>query len=97
MGSQVQLEGEVETLLPPLYKVILLNDDVTTFDFVIELLQELFNKSFEDAVRLTFQIHREGRGVVGIYPKEIAEAKVELVHNRARMAGFPLQAVLEPE
>ncbi|MRJ06386.1 MAG: ATP-dependent Clp protease adaptor ClpS [Epsilonproteobacteria bacterium] len=99
MGLQIEehQEVELEAITPRLYKVILLNDDVTTFEFVIELLQDLFQKSFEEAVRLTFQIDREGSGVVGIYPKEIAEAKVEAVHQRAQMAGFPLRAVMEEE
>lgn len=79
------------------YQVILLNDDVTTMDFVVMILLDIFLKSFDDAVELTLQIHHEGMGVAGIYVKEIAEAKQEQVHQLAAAAGFPLRCTLMQE
>jgi len=97
MAVEVQTIDEVRLETPRLYRVILLNDDITTFDFVIWLLQEVFGKGYNDAVELTFQIDREGSGVAGVYPKEVAETKQEQVHTLARQAGYPLRAVLEEE
>jgi ATP-dependent Clp protease adaptor protein ClpS len=90
----IPIEEIIEEEIPQ-YKVILLNDDITTFDFVIWLLQYLFGKSEPEAIALTFKIDEEGSGVVGIYPKEVAEAKQAQVHQLARQHGFPLRAVIE--
>jgi ATP-dependent Clp protease adaptor protein ClpS len=82
---------------PRLTKVILHNDDYTTMQFVIDVLQEIFGKSPAEAFRIMLQVHTDGRGLCGAYPFEIAETKVALVHDRARGAGFPLRASLEEE
>ena len=82
---------------PRRFRVILLNDDYTTQDFVIQVLQSIFNKSFPDAVALMLQVHYKGQAVCGIYPAQIAETKVAAVHARARAAGFPLRCAMEPE
>ncbi|HOD95434.1 MAG TPA: ATP-dependent Clp protease adaptor ClpS [Candidatus Hydrogenedentes bacterium] len=79
------------------YQVILLNDDVTTMDFVVMILLDVFLKSFDDAVELMFQIHYEGMGIAGVYVKEIAEAKQEQVRQLAAAAGFPLRCTLMQE
>ena len=82
-------------LTPKLYKVILLNDDYTTFDFVIEILKTVFHKSEEEAINLTLKVDREGSASVGVYPYEVAQMKVEKTHSLARSAGYPLRATIE--
>jgi ATP-dependent Clp protease adaptor protein ClpS len=83
--------------VPRLYKVILLNDDYTTMEFVVEILETLFQKAPAEAFRIMMMVHTQGRGLCGVYPHEIAETKVETVIERARENGFPLRAALEPE
>jgi ATP-dependent Clp protease adaptor protein ClpS len=80
---------------PTLYKVILLNDDYSTMDFVIHVLEDVFQKSPAEAYRIMMQVHQLGSGVAGIYPWEVAETKVETVAAMAKQAGFPLRAVTE--
>jgi len=87
----------VETAQPPLYRVVLLNDDYTTMDFVIEVLETVFLKRPAEAYRVMMLVHTQGRGVCGTYPFEIAETKVARVRELAEPAGFPLQATVEPE
>ena len=82
---------------PKLFKVFMHNDDYTTMDFVIEVLQSIFHKESDEATFLMLQIHRRGQALCGLYPFEIAETKVDKVHNRARAAGFPLRCTLESE
>ena len=95
MTTKSEVQNEIEILLPKLYKVILLNDDYTTFDFVIEVLKTIFGKTEEEAINLTLKVDREGSAVVGLYPYEIAEMKVSKVHTLARNAGYPLRARIE--
>ena len=80
---------------PPLYRVLLYNDDYTTMEFVIEILMAVFNRSMADAARIMLDVHRNGIGVCGTYPYEIAETKVENVEVLARTSGFPLKCSLE--
>ncbi|MEZ0328865.1 MAG: ATP-dependent Clp protease adapter ClpS [Dissulfuribacterales bacterium] len=80
---------------PSLYKVFLLNDDYTTMDFVVQVLMDIFDKSFEEATRIMLHVHHNGRGLAGVYTKEIAETKVHQVHTRAQANGFPLKAEME--
>lgn len=82
---------------PPWYKVVLLNDDYTTMDFVVEVLKHVFQKSEEEANRIMLNVHQNGFGVCGLYPHEIAETKVDLVDNLARERGFPLKCTMERE
>lgn len=82
---------------PPMYKVLLHNDDYTTKAFVVEILTAIFNKSIEAATRLMWQVHRNGAGVCGIYPYEMAETKINIVTTAARENGFPLKATMEKE
>lgn len=82
---------------PKLFKVFMHNDDYTTMDFVIEVLQSIFHKESAEATVLMLQIHRYGQALCGLYPFEIAETKVVKVHKQAREAGFPLRCTLEPE
>jgi ATP-dependent Clp protease adaptor protein ClpS len=80
---------------PTLYKVILLNDDYTTMEFVIHVLETVFQKSPAEAFRIMMQVHVNGSGIAGVYPWEVAETKVDTVTSMAREAGFPLRAALE--
>jgi ATP-dependent Clp protease adaptor protein ClpS len=88
---------EEETTEPPEYKVLLHNDDFTTKAFVVELLMAVFNRSLEEATRLMWQVHRNGIGVCGIYPLEVAETKIIQSTALARDNGFPLKLTLEEE
>ncbi|MFO1317258.1 MAG: ATP-dependent Clp protease adapter ClpS [Burkholderiales bacterium] len=80
---------------PPLYKVMLLNDDYTPMDFVVVVLQTVFAMSRERATQVMLQVHREGMGVCGTYTREVASAKVEQVINIARKHQHPLQCTME--
>jgi len=81
---------------PDLYSVILLNDDYTTMEFVVQVLEGVFNKGPAEAFRIMMLVHTQGQGLCGVYPWDIAETKVSTVHELARDAGFPLRAVIEP-
>ena len=78
-----------------MYRVLLHNDDYTTMEFVISILVELFHKNAAQAAAIMLAVHEQGRGVCGIYPHEVAETKVAMVHGRARRAGFPLKSTME--
>ena len=80
---------------PPLYRVLLHNDDYTTMQFVVEVLMVVFNKSMEAATRIMLNVHQKGVGLCGIYPFEIAETKVDTVNTLARENGFPLKCSME--
>jgi ATP-dependent Clp protease adaptor protein ClpS len=96
-GSEVFEQQETRTREPRQYRVLLHNDDYTTMEFVIEVLEGIFGKSPAEAFRIMLHVHENGIGVCGAYPHEIAETKVALVHERARASGFPLRASLEEE
>jgi ATP-dependent Clp protease adaptor protein ClpS len=80
---------------PTLYKVILLNDDYSTMDFVIHILETVFQKTPAEAYKIMMAVHLNGTGLAGIYPWEIAETKADTVQSLAREAGYPLRATLE--
>ena len=80
-----------------MYKVMLLNDDYTTMEFVVEVLVYVFQKSAEQATQIMLNVHRSGVGVCGIYPSEIAETKVDTVLKLAKENGFPLKCIMERE
>ncbi len=82
---------------PPMYRVLLLNDDYTPMDFVVEILREIFHKDRSEAERIMLNVHRKGAGLCGIYTYEIAETKVTRVRAKAKEAGFPLRCTMEPE
>ncbi|MBW2472859.1 MAG: ATP-dependent Clp protease adaptor ClpS [Deltaproteobacteria bacterium] len=82
---------------PPMYKVLIHNDDYTTKAFVVEILTVVFNKSVEEATLLMWHVHRNGVGVCGIYPYELAETKINIVTKVARENGFPLKTTMERE
>ena len=80
---------------PTLYKVVLLNDDYTTMEFVLQVLEGVFQKSPAEAYRIMMQVHLNGSGIAGVYPWEVAETKVETLAALAREAQFPLRAAIE--
>jgi ATP-dependent Clp protease adaptor protein ClpS len=80
---------------PTQYKVVLLNDDYTTMEFVIHVLEQVFQKSPAEAYRVMMSVHVHGKGVAGIYPWDIAETKVSVATTMAREAGYPLRAAIE--
>lgn len=86
-----------KTATPRMYQVFLLNDDYTTMEFVVEILQEVFRKSPLEATRIMLLVHRAGRGLAGVYPRDIAETKIADVHQRAQDQGYPLKCTMESE
>ena len=86
-----------KTDLPKLYKVLLHNDDYTTMEFVVAILESVFAKSPAEAFRVMMHVHTQGIGIAGVYPFEVAETKVDMVEERAKEAGHPLRCSLEPE
>ncbi len=94
-GGAVKERTQDKTKEPALYGVVLLNDDYTPMQFVVDILESLFQKSPAEAFRVMMQVHREGRGLAGVYTFEVAETKVESLVAAARDAGFPLQAAIE--
>lgn len=89
----VLLEDEVGE--PPQFKVLLHNDDYTTMEFVIRVLRDIFKKGEAEAHRIMLTVHTEGVGVCGVYPREMAETKVDRVHALARREGYPLKSSME--
>ena len=94
-GDEVLEKPKEKTKRPEMFKVVLLNDDYTTMEFVVMVLQQVFNKPEPEAYRIMMKVHIEGRGVCGAYTYEIAETKVETVHEMAQESGFPLRATIE--
>jgi ATP-dependent Clp protease adaptor protein ClpS len=94
-STEVVDRPEQELKQPPLFRVVLHNDDYTTMDFVVSVLETIFLMHPAQAYRVMMQVHRLGRGECGAYPHEIAETKVGLVHSLARERGFPLKASIE--
>lgn len=94
-GDVVKERVEIEKKEPELYKVYLLNDDYSTMEFVIHVLESVFKKSPAEAYRIMMHVHTQGQGLAGVYPWEVAETKVETVKTMAKDAGFPLRAVIE--
>lgn len=95
-GSTRTSEKQGVKLSPPaMYQVLMHNDDYTTMDFVIEILEKIFRKSVTEANRIMLNIHHKGLGVCGVYPFEVAETKISQVHSLARKTGFPLRCSLE--
>ena len=92
----VLAERQEQRVEPPkLFQVVLLNDDYTPMEFVVLVLQEYFLRDIETATQIMLKIHHEGRGVCGVYSKDVAATKVELVQAAAKHAGHPLQCIME--
>ncbi len=95
--ENVNLLERSKTKPPKLYKVVLLNDDFTTMEFVIEVLRVFFSMGQERATQVMLQIHNEGSAVCGVYPKDIAETKVSQVSSFAKQHGHPLRCHTEED
>ena len=90
-------EVEERTEEPPQYRVVLYNDDFTTKVFVVEILVTVFHKGAAEATELMYRVHRQGRGVAGVYTREVAETKIAVATELSREAGFPLKLSMEPD
>lgn len=95
--EELELRERQEVRAPSLYKVFLLNDDYTTMDFVTLILEKIFRKSPMEATRIMLHVHRNGKGLAGIFTREIAETKVASVDEQSRENGFPLKCSMEKE
>jgi ATP-dependent Clp protease adaptor protein ClpS len=94
-GTGVKEKPKSKTRKPQLFHVVLYNDDYTTMEFVVHVLESVFQKGPAEAFRIMMDVHRRGRGICGAYTYEVAETKVATVHDMARAEGFPLRAGLE--
>ncbi len=91
LNEKTALRDREELKEPPLYKVLLHNDDYTTMDFVITVLETVFRKDTSEATRIMLNVHHQGLGVAGVYTREIGETKIAIVHDLARKNQFPLK------
>lgn len=98
-----RLEDEAESITreeltePPMYRVLLHNDDFTTMDFVVQILMLVFSKNSDEATRIMLNVHRKGIGLCGVYTYEVAETKVDTVHALAREHQYPLKCTMEKD
>ena len=95
-GAVVAERKAQRTKPPSLYQVVLLNDDFTPMEFVVLVIQEFFNKDRETATQIMLKIHLQGKGVCGVFSRDVAATKVDQVLDAARKAGHPLQCLSEP-
>src|ERR1700690_2904950 len=95
--TNIALKPKQATQKPSMYKVLLLNDDYTPMEFVVQVLESFFNKDREEATRIMLHVHRKGVGLCGVYTYEVAETKVSQVMAAARQAQHPLQCTMEKE
>ncbi|OGB34441.1 MAG: ATP-dependent Clp protease adapter ClpS [Burkholderiales bacterium RIFCSPLOWO2_12_FULL_61_40] len=96
-GDSVVLERRTQKAKPPpMYQVVMLNDDYTPMEFVVVVIQEYFGKDLDAATRIMLKIHLDGRGVCGVYSRDVAATKVDQVLEAANKAGHPLQCISEP-
>ncbi|MCX8031174.1 MAG: ATP-dependent Clp protease adapter ClpS [Thermodesulfovibrionales bacterium] len=95
--EEIKTKDKTKLKRPDLYKVILLNDDYTTMDFVVYILETVFNKKPIEAIQIMLHVHKNGSGLAGIYTKDIAETKINIVHELAQKNEFPLRCIMEKE
>jgi len=93
VGTRTRTEKKLKQ--PPLYRVLLHNDDYATMEFVVHVLQSIFNHSEAEATQIMLHVHRKGIGVAGVYAREVAETKIEQVHALARSHEFPLRCSMD--
>lgn len=95
LQGSVLAEDRAKTEEPPLFKVLLHNDDYTTMEFVVSILENIFQKTMQEATRIMLHVHNDGIGIAGIYTKEICETKIAIVHGLARKNDYPLRCSME--
>ncbi len=95
--QSLEFESEEELSHLKRYKVVLLNDDFTSMDFVVEVLMEIFSHPLDSAINIMLNVHRDGRGICGVYSYEVAETKISEVKKRAKENEYPLKAIMEEE
>jgi len=95
--EEIEIRERQEVKSPSLYKVFLLNDDYTTMDFVTRILEKLFHKSPMEATRIMLHVHKNGKGLAGIFTRGIAETKIASVDEQSKQSGFPLKCTMEKE
>jgi ATP-dependent Clp protease adaptor protein ClpS len=93
-GIKLQSKPKIDT--PKMYRVILYNDHYTTMEFVVEVLMKVFHKPAQEATQIMLDVHRKGKGHVGVFTRDIAETKVAQVHHLARQREYPLKCTYEP-
>lgn len=93
--TETTANSKPQVKTPPLYRVLLMNDDFTPMDFVIHVLQKFFGKGPDEATRITLEVHHKGAGACGVFSREIAETKVHIVNSYAKQNRFPLKATME--
>lgn len=93
--DEVDVHDTIEIQEPPLYKVLLHNDDYTSMEFVVSILEMIFHKSHDDAMKIMLNVHEQGIGIAGVYTREICETKIAVVHELARKNQFPLRCSME--
>ena len=91
------LLADPELKKPQMYAVVMYNDDYTPMEFVVDVLQNHFKHTLDSAISIMLAIHQQGKGIAGIYPKDIAETKAQTVNRKARQAGYPLLSQIEPQ
>lgn len=91
------LLADPELKKPQMYAVVMYNDDYTPMEFVVDVLQNHFKHTLDSAISIMLAIHQQGKGIAGIYPKDIAETKAQTVNREARQAGYPLLSQIEPQ
>jgi ATP-dependent Clp protease adaptor protein ClpS len=97
IDENVQVEENQEIKAPSLYKVFLLNDDYTTMDFVVHILEKVFHKPHVEATQIMLHVHKNGKGLAGVYTREIAETKISTVDELSQKNSFPLRCAMEKE
>ena len=97
LDRDIAVQTEKKLKRPSLFKVLLHNDDYTTKEFVVQILEYVFNKDNTEAVQIMLHVHRNGIGVAGVYPYEVAETKVQTVEGLARQYEYPLKCSIEEE
>jgi ATP-dependent Clp protease adaptor protein ClpS len=95
LAEKILTRERSEVQEPPLYKVLLHNDDYTTMDFVVMILETVFKKDTSEATRIMLNVHHQGLGIAGVYTREIGETKAAIVHDLAKKNQFPLKCSLE--
>jgi len=95
--TDLELIEEIALKYPKKYKVYLLNDDYTSMDFVVDILMSIFHKSYEESEAIMLEVHKNDKGLCGVYTHEIAETKVMQVHKKDRDNDFPLKSIMEEE